>query len=221
MIKKDYFSDFIKDLSFREQIYEKIKRLIILNKLKPGERLVEVSLAKSMNISRGPLREALNRLDVEGYVDILPHKGTIVHQVDQREVIDTFDFFNILYYHLIISVFDKITPSEIAPFIDELESIDISNINKDDFMDIKIDIDHKFYISFLIPKNGNMVFAKYIDILHGKIHWYRSISKVIRPFENSIKDRIAIYQAIKKKDKHLIYLAVMKNSEDSKKYSIV
>jgi DNA-binding GntR family transcriptional regulator len=223
---KDYFSNFIKELSFKEQIYEKIKRLIILNRLKPREKLVEVNLSKSMNLSRGPIREALNRLDVEGYVDIIPNKGTIVHNVDQKEISDTFDFFNILYYELIISVIGKISPFEIdrfiEEFIEEFKNTKPDEVSKHDLMNVKINQDNRFY-TFLINKNKNKnkVFAKCFTLLHGKIHWYRNISAVERPFENSTKDRLEIYNSIKKKNKGMIYKAVSKNLEDSKKYAVV
>jgi len=225
-MEKDYFSNFIQELSFKEQIYERIKRLIMLNKLKPGERLIEINLSKSMHLSRGPLREALNRLDVEGYVDIVPNRGTFVHKVCQREVIDTFDFFNILYYNLIVSVLDKISATEIDQFIEDLKKIspdkiiNINSMNNSNLMDKKIDIDHRFY-SFLIDRIQNKVFGKYMNILHGKIHWYRSISKVKRPVENSFNNRLEIYLSLKKKDIKLINQSVMKNSEDSKSFSIV
>jgi len=225
-LEKNYFSNFIQELSFKEQIYERIKRLIMLNKLKPGERLIEVNLAKSMNLSRGPLREALNRLDVEGYVDIIPNRGTFVHKVCQKEVIDTFDFFNILYYNLIVSVLDKITATEVDQFIEDLKKIspdeiaNIDNMTNSNLMDKKIDIDHRFYW-FLIDKIQNKVFGKYMNILHGKIHWYRSVSKVKRPVENSFNNRLEIYLSLKKKDIKLIHQSVMKNSEDSKSFSVI
>jgi DNA-binding FadR family transcriptional regulator len=64
----------------------------------------------------------------------------------------------------------------------------------------KINYDIRFYI-ILMNKNKNEVFAKYFDLLHGKIHWYRNISRKERPFENSINDRVEILNSIKRKDK--------------------
>jgi len=173
-----------------------------------------------MDLSRGPIREALNRLDVEGYVNIIPNKGTVVHEVSQKEISDTFDFFNILYCELIISVIDKISPTELDPYIENLMSIVPDRINKYNLMDAKINHDNGVY-AFLINKYKNGVFAKHFNILHDKIHWYRNISIIERPFKNSINDRLAMLNSIKKKNKRIIHETVSKNSYDSKKYSVV
>ncbi|MFY9285533.1 MAG: GntR family transcriptional regulator [Tissierellaceae bacterium] len=45
------------------EVYEKIKFDILENNLKPGEKLVEEDIAKELNISRTPVREALKQLD--------------------------------------------------------------------------------------------------------------------------------------------------------------
>lgn len=62
----------------REAAFEKIKEAIIKGYFKPGEKLVEQTLAQEMGVSRTPVREAIRRLEAEGFVVSIPRKGVVV-----------------------------------------------------------------------------------------------------------------------------------------------
>jgi len=68
------------------KIADKIRELIILGKLKPGERLKENRMAVSSNISRQPIREALRILELEHLITIIPRKGAYVAEISLKEV---------------------------------------------------------------------------------------------------------------------------------------
>lgn len=68
------------------QALEEIRDVIRKGKLKPGDRLVEMKLAKEMHISRFPIREALRYLEKEGLVETKPFKGTYVTQLTERDM---------------------------------------------------------------------------------------------------------------------------------------
>lgn len=57
-------------------------------RLVPGQRLVEADLTHSLNISRGPVREALKRLAAEGVVTLSQNRGAYVRSLSRTEVID-------------------------------------------------------------------------------------------------------------------------------------
>jgi len=71
-----------------KQAYEYLKRRILSNEFMPGERLREVELAKSLMISRAPVREALQVLAAEGMVTINPRRGTYVAKLDPQEYLE-------------------------------------------------------------------------------------------------------------------------------------
>lgn len=64
------------------QLYEILRRRIVTNTLKPGERLSEAALAQEFDVSRTPLRAALQQLATEGLVIVRPQVGTLVAQLD-------------------------------------------------------------------------------------------------------------------------------------------
>ncbi len=64
--------------------YSEIKRLIILKKLKPGQRLSENALSREIGVSRTPVREALRRLASEGWLTLVPDTGVWVSSYYRR-----------------------------------------------------------------------------------------------------------------------------------------
>ena len=69
-----------------EDIYQTLEYEIVTLKIKPGETISENQLCKRFGISRTPVRAALLRLEQNGFVQIIPCKGTIVtpHQSGYR-----------------------------------------------------------------------------------------------------------------------------------------
>lgn len=63
----------------REAVYDALTEMIISRELKPGTHLVESELATQLGVSRQPVREALQRLQTEGWVDLRPALGAFVH----------------------------------------------------------------------------------------------------------------------------------------------
>ena len=58
--------------------YDDLRRRIVAGELSPGERLREESLAEQLGVSRTPVREALRRLDSEGFIRFEPNRGAHV-----------------------------------------------------------------------------------------------------------------------------------------------
>ena len=63
-------------------VYERLRQDIIKGRLKPGQRIVMGDLAKRLGASETPVREAIRRLESEGYVAFTPHAGAVVTQID-------------------------------------------------------------------------------------------------------------------------------------------
>jgi DNA-binding GntR family transcriptional regulator len=83
-------------LSLKDRVYESIKSQIIKGSLAPDRYLSESELSEAMNISRAPIREALNMLEKEGFVSIIPRKGTRVSKISKEEVQNIWEVRSIL-----------------------------------------------------------------------------------------------------------------------------
>lgn len=68
--------------------FQRLEQAIMAGELKPGERLSEVSLAKRFGISRGPLREAIGRLEGRNLVERVANQGARVVSLDEKQIMD-------------------------------------------------------------------------------------------------------------------------------------
>ena len=72
----------------RGQVYDKVKEEIISGNISAGSRVLEGRLAKQINVSRTPVREALHVLETEGFLESFPRVGYRVRQITWEEVIE-------------------------------------------------------------------------------------------------------------------------------------
>ena len=81
----------IEQTPLRSQIAEMLRRAIVSGKLRPGSVLVEATLAEQMNVSRAPIREAIQILENDGLVETVAYKGKRVKPLTAREVEETYN----------------------------------------------------------------------------------------------------------------------------------
>ena len=81
------YVDFSMDTTcLRDVVYRGLKSAIVEGKIQTGSRIVEKRFADQMNISRTPVRDALKKLEQEGFVEHVPNVGSVVKCVDAKEV---------------------------------------------------------------------------------------------------------------------------------------
>jgi DNA-binding GntR family transcriptional regulator len=69
-----------------DEIVAHLREAICTGQLKPGERLVESAIAESMRVSRGPVRDALRQLEIEGLVTSELNRGTFVAHLTPHDI---------------------------------------------------------------------------------------------------------------------------------------
>ena len=75
----------------REVVCESLREAIRNGVLKPGERIMEIQLAEELGVSRTPVREAIRKLELEGYVVMMPRRGTYVASMSIRDINEIFE----------------------------------------------------------------------------------------------------------------------------------
>ncbi|MZQ75848.1 MAG: FCD domain-containing protein [Peptoclostridium sp.] len=70
----------------RDIVFEHLREAILIGKLEPSTRLMEVQLADELGVSRTPVREAIRKLELEGLVEMIPRKGAYVADVSVKDV---------------------------------------------------------------------------------------------------------------------------------------
>ncbi len=80
----------IENVPLRVQVAARLRNAILSGALKPGTSLVETALAEQMNVSRAPVREAIQILENDGLVETIAYKGKRVKPLTAREVAETY-----------------------------------------------------------------------------------------------------------------------------------
>ena len=74
-----------------QQIYHSLRSMILDLALAPGTRFTETQVADHFQVSRTPVREALQRLEVENQITIRPKQGCFVRNLDLKQIRDYYD----------------------------------------------------------------------------------------------------------------------------------
>ena len=67
-------------------LYTRLREMILNFELYPGSRVTETELAEYFEVSRTPIRSALQRLDAEGYLTVLPKQGCFIRNLDIEDL---------------------------------------------------------------------------------------------------------------------------------------
>jgi DNA-binding GntR family transcriptional regulator len=111
----------IKRSSFRDEVYQTLKKAIVMLELEPGQRLSDKELAESFGISRTPVREALKRLEDEGLVQSVPGSATRVSPLNAEESKHSFP---------VAAVLHGLAARMAVPLLEEEDFIKLESANK-------------------------------------------------------------------------------------------
>jgi DNA-binding GntR family transcriptional regulator len=112
----------IENLPLRMQIAARLRRAIISGRLVPGAVLVETALAEQMNVSRAPIREAIQILENDGLVETIAYKGKRVKPLTAREVEEIYGLREVFEVLAVRRILDKGT--SVAPLREHCRAMD-------------------------------------------------------------------------------------------------
>lgn len=78
-------------MPLRDVVFRTLRQAILKGELAPGERLMEIQLAKRLGVSRTPIREAIRKLELEGLVIMIPRKGAEVAGITEKNLRDVLE----------------------------------------------------------------------------------------------------------------------------------
>ena len=215
---KEYFEDLGSYLSLKDRAYQNIKFQIIIGTLKPGTRLLEEEFSKAMNISRAPIREAFNRLEKEGFVTIIPRKGTAVSNITAQTIEDIFEIRETLESLAVKKSIGKISIEKLEKVGESFKNFINKPSNAENCIQY-LSLDKKFH-DLLSQNCGNKKLIELLANLQEQIHWLRNISLKRITFAGSVKEHLAIIEALKKNDEELIIKVLLQHLERAKESSL-
>ena len=182
----------------RELVLEAIREAIKNGTLQPRERLMEIQLADDLGVSRTPVREALRKLEQEGFIVMVPRKGAYVSDLSMKDVADVFEIRAALEGLAGALAAERITDEELElmerMLVEKGEAINQNDIDK------LVEADTKFHEA-MYTASRNERLSTIISNLREQIQRFRLTSlSVPGRREDSLKEHRQLLEAIQSRD---------------------
>ena len=118
--------------SLRVQIADFLRDSVLSGRLKPGEKLVERALAKSLGVGQATVREALQVLEHEGLILKKANTATFVTELSSKQVAEIVDIRMDLEPKAFVLAHQRMTPAKLASLKELLREID-KGVTKSDY----------------------------------------------------------------------------------------
>ncbi len=157
----------------REVVCETLRNAIVAGTLKPGERLMEIQVAEELGVSRTPVREAIRKLELEGFVVMIPRRGTYVSDLSIKDVNEVYEVRTALDVLAAGLAVERITEEE----LEEMERLLVvfgECIEAND-LDKIVEADSKFHdILYKATRNERLIGI--VNNLREQLTRFRSLS---------------------------------------------
>ena len=203
--------------STAEVIAHSLKEMIYEAELKPGQQLVQETIARMFQVSRVPVRDALQILIKTGIAVNVPRRGVIVRPLSRRALLELFEVRKILEGSAIRMAIGRITPDLLMELNglmrEQLDCIKTKDVKRQEKLD---DAFHRI----LYEAVENATLMELIFSNWERIKQARCSSTVLpehgqRWITESIKRHKKVLEALRKKDELLAYQVIVDNIESS------
>lgn len=212
--------------SISASVYERLLNDIITLHFRPGEKLSETQLSENYNVSRAPIRVALQKLQEDGLVEIRPQSGSVVSPVSVRRTVEILDIRLLLEPYALRLAFPNFTQRDIAELGQKLSygsmMAPLSDERKQYFTDLDTDFhqlicnrSNNSVIPEILQKYG-LEFARMRNIIAELSPQNRSDRPIAIEFE--LKE---IYAAIKMQDVESACAALTSHLQGAKEWHLL
>ncbi|WP_096203290.1 GntR family transcriptional regulator [Bacillus sp. FJAT-45350] len=202
-------------IPIRERAYRYLKNLILEGEFKAGDRLIERELAEKLNISRTPIREALFRLESQGFVETVPRKGVVVSKISTEDIIEVFTILSsleVLVAKLAAQKMSESTQKEFDKWIYKIQAV-LDGKDDYDISKLHIEISHVLYQAAKSPKLYEML----VDLID-YIRAFANIGhKMEGRMEESMREHLHVLKAVRNQEVEMAENLTKIHIENSKK----
>nr|WP_321502949.1 GntR family transcriptional regulator [uncultured Dethiosulfovibrio sp.] len=185
-----------------DYVYHQLRNQIITKKLRAGQRLPEITLAKQLEVSRTPVREALRRLANEGMVQLIPNGGARLLAPTKEEIVGTYEVRDYLERLAVKKAASRITPLQICRLEEQIELEEKSFEERD--LESYLEVNNSFH-RIIAEASGNIILADYIDNVLSRTYVFLVFYETFFDFQTnpSLDEHRAILKALSEHDEAL------------------
>ncbi|MBO4374190.1 MAG: GntR family transcriptional regulator [Lachnospiraceae bacterium] len=181
-------------LPLRDVVFNTLRDEILYGKLKPGERLMEISISERLGVSRTPVREAIRRLEQEGLVDMFPRRGAQVSGVTEKRLADVLEARKTLETFTVNAACSRITKDQLQRLIQANTVFEEATKQKDAANIAEADED---FHHIIIEAAGNEKIAETLNNLKEQLFRYRyEYLKDVKEYSHLVEDHRMLIEAI-------------------------
>ena len=202
----------------RDLVLEALREAILNGTLKPRERLMEIQLAEELGVSRTPVREALRKLELEGFIVMVPRKGAYVADLSIKDIADVFEIRIALEGLAAALAAERITDEELEAMEKHLVE-KAEAIKKNDMVKL-VEVDTKFHEA-LYGASRNDRLITIINNLREQIQRFRTSSLAMPGrMQQSLEEHRSIVEAIQSRDIALARQTAQEHIENAESWMI-
>lgn len=205
------------DKSMRENVLHRLRSDIFKRKLKPGDRLVETTIAKELGVSRTPVREALRQLESEGLAINIPRRGTIVKGICYQDASDMYDIREVLEGLAARASCLNITRKQILRLYEICNEMEI-------LIDTDVDDDSKYlrlhdeFNKIILEASNNKRLKIQVEAIHEYLKSLRLVSLIKKSSRiRALKEHRTIIAAIESGDEETAEAVTKRHVREAKR----
>lgn len=198
-----------------ELVENKLREEIVSGKIPPGTRITIQEIAKRYHISEMPVREALQRLQGEGLIELLPHRGSRVKVIDHAFMENIYDIRGVIEGLLICSCVEKISFSTIGLLEEDNKkfSMAVEENMRSEVVHLNMQF-HETIYQFNSNPEAYKIYKKYSNLLKALRTQYPVSLQRMRAMA---LEHTAIIEALKVQDKCALEKLLREHSEGGKR----
>ena len=147
----------ISKATLSDQIYEELKNDILSNRIAMGEKLINRNLQVRYGVSSTPIRDAINRLHRDGFVEEITKAGAKVIEFDRQYAHDINEILTIVSLCALKMSAEKSDIAEVSQFLSKNLDLQEKNINNDNYFYY----DKEFHMVFFRYAHNNELYKLY------------------------------------------------------------
>jgi DNA-binding GntR family transcriptional regulator len=206
--------------SLQQRVYERIKKLILTNRLRPGQSISIDQLASELGVSHTPVREALAMLKLDGLVMTGYHKTPQVTDIDDLDVREIYDVRKMLEGFAIRQVCNKLSDEDIRT-LEGLVDTYLNHQNEDTMQERLAQSDVSFH-GLIVSKVENNTFFRLYRMIEDMALRIRTlvITQSAEKIDVISKEHFAVLDALRRRDTEEAYQQLMVHLDNARERTL-
>ncbi|MBF8436467.1 GntR family transcriptional regulator [Halanaerobiaceae bacterium Z-7014] len=194
-----------KHQSLSDKVAEHLKREIFLENYQGGDHILEAKVAKELDVSRAPVREAIKELEKEGLIETIPRKGSFVASFNEEDIREVFEIRIILESRMMEIIINNDLLNEedfnhLENLIEEMLVIVKKEIPEDEKVVELNEKDIAFH-KYLWEKTNRKFTQRILKMIHNQLKLAMIIdARKEDSLEESAREHYSILENLKNKD---------------------